>query len=571
MSHNRSDLKQISFLFALQIILLPSLMLSITAIAFTIGIPITRFHFPLSLILTVGLSYLLYRDKKGMFLKTTVLFIVILMGCFIISTMVYDFSFDGQVYHQPAVILLTSGWNPFHYNFLGEQRAEFFYAAENVAPLIEHFTKGSWIIGSGIYAFTGNLEGGKMFHFLLIIGSFMTALYFLFNLSRIGIKTKLLIALLAAFNPVCLYQIFSFYNDGLLASMLTVLIMSSAAYILKGERKALILTAAAIPILSNIKFTGIIYGGVVFGLVCVWLFFRNRDRFKKYMLTNGIILIVSGVFLGYQPYITNIIHKSNPFYPAIMFGKTSNGVVETIEIGQAPKNFLRKNRFIKLGYSILSKTANQLHDSPELKIPFSLHKQEMEALGYTDARYGGFGPLFGGIILMMLVCGVITCRWKKRILIFFLTGMGFILFSILINPESWWARLSPQLWLLPVLFITACFYTSKFKHINRYTAWIMIFILLVNCGVVVGAYLRYNLEMNGLYKKQLSCMANVSSGMNVEYGVDPSAVSLSLEYRLNSFGVRYRFMKTHNTKNTVPIKGTFGAVYWEQINDSKFK
>ena len=564
MNNNRIDLKQISFLFAFQITLLPSLMLSITALSFTLGIPITLFHLPLSLILTVGLSYIFSRDKKGLFFKTTALFLVMLLGFFIISTMIYDFSFDGQVYHQPAVILLTSGWNPFYYHFLGDQCIEFYQAAGNVAPLIEHFTKGSWILGSGIYALTGNLEGGKMFHLLFIVGAFMTTLYFLCNLSRIGTKTKLLIALLAALNPVCLYQVFSFYNDGLLSSMLTVLIMASAAFILKGERKALILTAAAIPILSNIKFTGIIYSGVVIGLVCVWLFFRNRNRLIKYMLTNGIILIVSGLFLGYQPYITNIIHNSNPFYPAIMFGKISNGAVETIEIGQAPKNFLNQNRFVKLGYSVLSKTTNQLRENPELKIPFSIYKREIAALGYTDSRYGGFGPLFGGTILLIMLYGVTACRWRRRVFVLFLTGIGFILFSILINPEAWWARLSPQLWLLPLLFITACFYTSNHKKINRYTAWVMIAILLVNCGVVFGSYLGYNLEMNGIYKKQLSRMGNVSKGMNIEYGVDPSAVSLSLEYRLKSYGVRFQFMKTHDIENTVPIKGTFGAVYWEE-------
>jgi hypothetical protein len=82
---------------------------------------------------------------------------------------------------------------------------------------------------------------------------------------------------------------------------------------------------------------------------------------------------------------------------------------------------------------------------------------------YWDVRIGGFGPLFGGIVLLMLAALIIGGRgptWEGGVLIFLL----FI--CTVINPEMWWARYVPGLWLVPVL-IALCN-----KPNGRRTVWL---------------------------------------------------------------------------------------------------
>ena len=105
-------LKFVPVVLALQILLLPAIILIITALFFWLTLPITAYHFPLSLVVTLVASFLVvkknknFKESKGtefidhdgkMFLKATVLFIILILVSFFISAAVYDFSWDGQV------------------------------------------------------------------------------------------------------------------------------------------------------------------------------------------------------------------------------------------------------------------------------------------------------------------------------------------------------------------------------------------------------------------------------------------------------------------------------------------
>lgn len=561
-----------SAVLAIQLILLPLVILTISVSLFIIGFPVNGLIFPLAFGVTVGISFIpLKHGSKKPLLKATAVFIILIMVSFLISSLVYDFSWDGQVYHQAAVILLEKGWNPFYYNFLGAQDYRFWKAAGSAGPIIEHYSKASWILAASVYAFTDSLEGGKMFHFLFIVAVFLFTLEFLSFLKRIRGPAKFIIAALVALNPVSVYQVFSFYNDGLLASLLTILILSASRYIIFNNERTVFIMVITIPTLVNIKFTALAYSGVVLALTWIAVRFTGRTPRKRFIIKIGVAFLFAVGFIGFQPYITNIIHKGNPFYPAYIFGNSEKGASNVIQKGQAPAAFMNQNRFVKLGYSLFSYVSNDIKKMPRLKIPFYVDSSEIPPLGYTDVRYSGFGPLFGSALILVIIgAGVTVFKWKRIILIYSSLTVAVIFISVLINPEAWWARLSPQLWLLPFVFIIASYYQGKSKFIP-YLRNFVIAVLIINCFIITGRNAKFNLELNELFIDQMRQMARISTVLNTSYLVDPYNSYLSTEYRLNRFHVHYKMVEKLELQKATPIVGALGAKFTAVKNHLRYR
>src|SRR5690606_26232504 len=94
------------------------------------------------------------------------------------------------------------------------------------------------------------------------------------------------------------------------------------------------------------------------------------------------------------------------------------------------------------------------------KIPFIIKDNETEKMVYPDLRLSGFGLFFSGIfltsIIILISIPIFYIKTKKlqehkNILIGFYTLITIILVSVILNPEMWWARYVPQLWLIPIL------------------------------------------------------------------------------------------------------------------------
>ncbi|MCP5106269.1 MAG: hypothetical protein GY950_22980, partial [bacterium] len=227
--------------------------------------------------------------------------------------------------------------------------------------------------------------------------------------------------------------------------------------------------------LCNIKFTGLVYGAAIVGLSWLAVFIIDRDYQKRFVKYMGAAFLLAVVVIGYQPYITNLVHKGNPFYPSVTFAKGGNNVVSR----QAPADFIKKNRFSKLFYSLFSKSENRLGHMPRLKMPLSIDDSEMTAFNNVDARYGGFGPLFGTVLLIMISAIPLLFKAKRLIILYTLIAAAIILISTLLNPEAWWARLAPQLWLLPVTFLVSFYYIPR-DHRMVYVRGFVISLMFLN-------------------------------------------------------------------------------------------
>jgi len=532
----------------LQLLLLPVVLLAVTALLFFATVPITVFHFPVSVAATIGISYLIVRKHNSFrcpeysnscsFWKVTIVFVFLILAAMFIAMPVYDFSNDGQAFHQPAVIALANGWNPFHQPFI--ENFDPFYKSDpgGYNLFIDHSTKASWITAAAIYKVTGSLESGKLFNILFLFAVFLTTWNFLFHFGRIPWKSRFTIAALVTLNPVSLYQLFTFYNDSQLAALISITLIFVFQYIMFREEKVFIPLSLALVTLCNIKITGMIYGGAIIIMAWLAVFIIDRKIQRKFFLTVSAAFIIAFIFIGFQPYMTNLLHKGNPFYPASRLVGSQVAPLNISLSKQAPEAFIETNRFRKLFLSIFSNSDNNPNNIPQLKIPFAIHDNEMAAFNRSDARYGGFGPLFGSVLVMVLLAGFfVFFKTRKVVMMFCFIPSLVILILTLINPEAWWARLSPQMWLLPITFI-ASFYYFPNEYLDYFRAFI-ITVLLLNSVLVMTRHSEFTLTVNYDFRNQMAALHNEAINQGKTLIVYPDKFLVTARNRLDRFKIPY--------------------------------
>jgi hypothetical protein len=180
----------------------------------------------------------------------------------------------------------------------------------------------------------------------------------------------------------------------------------------------------------------------------------------------------------------------------------------------------------------------------------------------TNAKQGGFGPLFGGAILLAFfvfaaaLINLYRLRGKlvrgsdppgpERVEIGRKTDMGIglfcsalILLTCLINPASSLARFIPQMWLLPI-FAFFFAYFSKNKLI-RIVGCVIIMTLLLNNALVASAYYQYNWEITRLYGQRLGEMARESKAHPIQFYFGHFRTSNA--WRFEQLGITFKVME----------------------------
>ena len=98
---------------------------------------------------------------------------------FEVSRSFFDLSYDGQAYHQEALIQLVRGWNPVYQQLNGPE-------ANNMHRWLNHYSKGVWFYESVIFQVTQNMEAAKLFHLWLMMAAFSITLSFLLRIQGIA-------------------------------------------------------------------------------------------------------------------------------------------------------------------------------------------------------------------------------------------------------------------------------------------------------------------------------------------------------------------------------------------------
>jgi hypothetical protein len=384
--------------------------------------------------------------------------LVLFAAATFITGKLYDKSWDGMAYHQVGILELSKGWNPF-YEQLPEQhlQSKLLNKEVNLHLYVNHYGKGMETFSAVLMAATGNIESGKVFHIILFLSSFCSLLYVLLRLNFRNKWWAGVLAFAAAFNPITVNQLFSYYIDSAVGALFLILIVNFVLLVLADDKKesktpAFISIFLCVIILMNIKFTGVIYlawlSAVFIGLLVYLKKSTLIKRFLSVVIPAGVVAVCVA---GFNPYITNTVNFGHPFYPIAGDNKTD------VIINMMPTPLEGANRFEKFFMSTFSRTDNSVKRDDqkiEYKIPFTFSVQELKTLQSEGVRLGGFGVLWSGILCVsVLLFGWLMFGLQSRERIFLIAITVAILGAVFINPVSWWARLVPQLWLFPVVVL----------------------------------------------------------------------------------------------------------------------
>jgi hypothetical protein len=451
----------------------------------------------------------------------------------------YDFSGDGQWYHMPGVLALAQGWNPFEHPQLGGWSEEFRRAIgerPSAAIYVQHYPKGAWIVAATTYQATGLLEAAKALNVLYAVAVYALAVAVLRRMG-LSIAWRHLAAAVAAANPVVLYQVHSYFVDGQVASLITLMVLLSLDHVRRPSARALVQLAACTLLLVNLKFTGLVFalalGG---GLVVLHVLAGARQAAGRFAAAGLLSSVVAVVLVGFQPYVTNLWFHGNPFYPILGADEAARAEMAGQFQIWAPAAFMEKGRIDKLARSLAARSSGA-ESMPRLKWPFTVTKQELYIFFNTEPRYGGFGPLFGSALvatLLVFVAAVRTVDRPRLICAVFVAGL--LILTALLNREAWWARLSPQLWMAPVVLLVAL--AAGCAVWTRRTAAVLLLVLLANSSLVAALSWGRAVQKNLEFRAQAAELRAMSRKGPLRISA-PSSFRMLTEFRLHRMSVPF--------------------------------
>lgn len=372
----------------------------------------------------------------------------------VLGERVLDGTWDGQWFHQEAVIQLADGWNPFRADL---DPAD--VSREGARIRINGYAKATWLWGAPLFLLTDRIETAKAFSFPLAVAAGLSVLACLLLITPLRPLTAMVVAAVAAANPVAVVQFLNTYQDGALASMLTICTASLALWVGSGSRIGLVMATAAGVGASAVKLTGPLYVVILVVAAVGWLMWNGdwRHQWRSFAVAVGLAAIGLHALSG-GTYLTNTVRHGHPLFP--VFGPEKAPIVET------PPH----HRLQVMAASIFSRSrpgpedygsVESLRQWRGLKVPFVFDGGELSAFMRPWVRIGGWGPLFGGVVLLTAVLLVVSAfRRPGRVGIILLVAAPLAI-SVVINPVCWKARYVPQSWLVPLVVAVMVLATSK--------------------------------------------------------------------------------------------------------------
>lgn len=400
------------------------------AVGIAVGLPVTALPLALS---TIALGVWGWRARPLHAARewwAVALVLAVAVGW---ATAWLDLSFDGQTYHQTGIRLLIDGWNP----VWDPARSE-------TVPVHYHVTglpKGMWLYSALWAKVTGSIETGKAAQLISLVAALLLSHDALRALHRTRTESRIG-ALLLALNPVTLQQLPTYYLDGVVASgTVTLLAMGILAVRtpIRAWRVALVLQAAW---LANVKFPGAAIVAEIALAAIAWSCWRARTAVRPVVL--GVTCAGAlALLMGINPYVTNTMRHGHPGYPAA--GPDAEPVAEWAHRDAA---FRAMPRPLQVAWSAFAISSDDSYAPPKLKIPFTVWLSELGTFT-TDARIGGWGPLFGGALVVAALMLALARNAPLAALALLPVA------SALALPFGFYARYAPQLWLTAVVPLAA--------------------------------------------------------------------------------------------------------------------
>ena len=425
---------------------------------------------------------------------------VVLAGCLMLAAAFFDLTWDGQWYHQTAVYKMAEGWNP-----LRDPLHAFGRHTWNLWVL--HYAKGPWYVALTLFATTGNIEIAKAASAITPVIALFVVLAATLDLG-LSRRAAILVALLAALNPVATCGIVTHQVDGMLVSLMACAVAAGISFLRRPRWQPALVVFVATALCVNTKFTGLVY--VCFfvlagGLYCLW---RRRDLIVRYTVLAGSALIVGTVVLGFNPYVTNTIHRGHPFYPMQGSAKYPSLTVrgrDLIELYETPHNMMGRSRVLRLAYGVFGRPGTAPYGAKDatLMLPFAATWRDFALYYFHDVRIGGFGPLFSGALLLALALAAVGCVRRTLPSGVMLVLGGAIVASLLVSPHTWWARYGPHLWWLPIVPVAAALHGEGRRYLTR-SAVVIALILLADTLIVSAVHMRWEWRSTQALHQQMA-------------------------------------------------------------------
>jgi hypothetical protein len=485
-----------------------------------------RIHGDLVFFLVAGCASLAFvvtvNEKPITKIVWSIVFLVFLIGAFFLSLSQLDLSFDGNWYQKEAILQISRGWNPFLDGPLTTK-----VTSESMILAINCYSKGEWLVGSLFYSALGKIEAAKASHLILIFATYFVSVGLLQVLFLDNKKyLQWLLSLAVALNPVSIYQMFTLYADGQLASAFTLSALFLTLLFLTGDFFAYAGCVMSLVYLVSLKSTGLVYAVILLFTFIVSFYFYRRDQFKKSLLTVAAVFILI-VGSSFNPYVTSLIRYGSPFYPfnseSSFWGVTTpTGYI----YGNLPVTYRGMNRFEKPLYSVFSESNN---GEPKIKMPFLVRNGEAGVFWNNDIKNGGFGPLFSGALVLSCIALIFMTR---RIGAFIWWPVAVIAITIFIVPEGSWARYVPQFYLILPYALIILLRDKSSTLLKSILALALGGVLFVNAGTIAENNLRHQIGLSSALDQTL----NQLKGEKVFADFD---IFEPLRSRLDEYGIHY--------------------------------
>ena len=426
---------------------------------------------------TVFCFFIFRKENKKTFTISLIISYLIIVFSSVLSLFVYDFSWDGQTYHQGAVIALDNGWNPFY---------EYIEIYDGTWLWVNHYAKFTWIIGSVFSSVFGNIEAGKAFYIIFFAAFFLLSLKFVSQYQKKSIYILIISVLLAA-SPVVLVQMFTYYNDGVVALLVFILLLYLIEFDNKSNKYLSLFAVLAISVfLINIKFSGFVCGIIILAYLIKKLVQKEFSDALKLTVIGIFILIIGVGFVGFNPYIINYTQFGHPFFP--LYGENPVDIIDFI----IPEYLKSQNSFVRF--------FNNFGNFAELRnfIPFNpLKIAKIDTMLFTDPRISGFGLYFFEIMLLSLFIMLFSIKNNRKEYKPILFAVSVLFLISMIFPERWWARYISYFWFIPILLLVPA-NLDKFKKIPII---ILVIIFCVNNSIFFWADFAQGIEYRKVVKK----------------------------------------------------------------------
>jgi hypothetical protein len=235
---------------------------------------------------------------------------------------------------------------------------------------------------------------------------------------------------------------------------------------------------------------------------------QRRELVGRYIAAQAAALALGVVVFGFNPYVTNTVHRGHPLYPVLgtaAYPSHADLGEDGIEKWETPANMKGRNRVVRLGYALFGRPGAQpFHpgENAEIMIPFDVGWKDFGMYYFHDVRISGFGPLFSGAFLMSLVMLGAAAARPGPVRLAVLITAGTIVLSLLVSEHTWWARYGPQLWWIPVLAVIAGLLNVG-PRAAGWSTWALATLLVVNTVPVAFVHFRWEADATRTTNEQL--------------------------------------------------------------------